>query len=159
MNKAQVYQSFLSELENAYKNAVSAAKQAHDSATHSESIAENKYDTFGLESAYLAHGQSQRVMQYQSELQAFRNMKLPEFTRDSAITLGAIVTIQDQNSVEKAVFLGPTGGHTIIESGKSISLISITSPLGSKLMGCHEGDSISIAIGNSQKQYEVLSVI
>ena len=35
--------------------AVAASQQARDSATHSENIAANKYDTLAVEAAYLAH--------------------------------------------------------------------------------------------------------
>ncbi len=42
-----------------------ASHQAHQSATHCESKAENKYDTLGLEAAYLAHGLSVRAQQLQ----------------------------------------------------------------------------------------------
>ncbi len=158
MDKAQIHRLFLKELEKVYNNAVSAAQQAHASATHSESVAENKYDTFGLESAYLAHGQSQRVMQYQTELLTLKNMKLSEFNADTPIALSAIVLLQDQNSSEKIVFLGPAGGHSIIEGGKSIALISVSSPLGRKLLGCYEGDSVTVLIGDAKKHFEILTV-
>ena len=38
-----------------------AVRAAHETATHEESIAENKYDTLGLEAAYLATGQARRA--------------------------------------------------------------------------------------------------
>ena len=38
-----------------------SAEIAHDDATHEESRAENKYDTRGLESSYLAGAQMERV--------------------------------------------------------------------------------------------------
>ena len=41
--------------------AVAASQQAHDSATHSENIAANKYDTLAVEAAYLENGKSLRI--------------------------------------------------------------------------------------------------
>jgi hypothetical protein len=38
-----------------------AVRAAHETATHEENIAENKYDTLGLEAAYLATGQARRA--------------------------------------------------------------------------------------------------
>ena len=39
--------------------------------THEENIAENKYDTLGLEAAYLAQGQAQRVNECYLSIQQF----------------------------------------------------------------------------------------
>ncbi|MGS0681986.1 GreA/GreB family elongation factor [Shewanella sp. 125m-7] len=64
----------LAALENAYASASAAASRAHETATGSESIAENKYDTFGLEASYLAHGQSMRAAQCRADIEAFRQL-------------------------------------------------------------------------------------
>lgn len=159
MNKVQIHQLFVSELEKAYENAMSAAQQAHATATHSESVAENKYDTFGLESAYLAHGQSQRVIQYRSELQSLKNMKLPDLSEDDPIALGCLVTINDQHGNEKMVFLSPVGGHSIIVDRKTVALVSASSPLGKHLINSHKGDVVSVPIGMTTKDYAIVEVI
>jgi len=159
VDKAQIYQSFLNEMTNVYNDAVKAAEDAHATATHTESTAENKYDTFGLESAYLAHGQSQRVLQYQSDLLSLNNLNLPNLDASSSIIQGALVVIEDQNQVEKIVLLGPVaGGLTVSIEGKNISMVSISSPLGQKLLGSFEGDSIAVAIGSDLKVYDIVAV-
>ena len=38
-----------------------AVRAAHETAIHQENVAENKYDTLGLEAAYLATGQALRA--------------------------------------------------------------------------------------------------
>ena len=63
MNKKLLQKHILTALETNHQTAISATQQAHDTATHEENIAENKYDTLGLEAAYLAHGQAQRQAQ------------------------------------------------------------------------------------------------
>ena len=61
MSKDALIAAVLVRLEEDLKVAQDAARAARDAATHEESVAENKYDTFGLESAYLAEGQAKRV--------------------------------------------------------------------------------------------------
>jgi hypothetical protein len=50
--------AIVEKLELELSTAVAASQQARDSATHSENIAANRYDTLAVEAAYLAHGQS-----------------------------------------------------------------------------------------------------
>ncbi len=159
MDKTKIYQLFLNELEAICKAAADAAREAHATATHSESVAENKYDTFGLESAYLAHGQSQRVLQYQYDLAEFKKLALPNLTCKSPITPGALVIIEDDAGLEKAVFLGPvSGGVKINFEEQTVSLVSVASPMGRELLGRFEGDSIAFAAGIGHKHYDIVSV-
>lgn len=58
MNKSLIRQQILERLNDELIAAQSALQSAHEAATHEDSVAENKYDTFGLEAAYLAHGQA-----------------------------------------------------------------------------------------------------
>ena len=54
-------QQVLDRLAEDLLQAEQAAQAAHETATHEENIAENKYDTLGLEAAYLATGQVRRA--------------------------------------------------------------------------------------------------
>jgi hypothetical protein len=58
MNKAILCAVIVDQLEVAVNSASAAADQARDTATDKQNVAENKYDTLGLEAAYLAHGRS-----------------------------------------------------------------------------------------------------
>jgi hypothetical protein len=73
-NKTLLLEQIVAVLEAAYESAVEAANQARDTATNGENVAENKYDTLGLEAAYLAHGQSQRAVDLKIEIAAFKNL-------------------------------------------------------------------------------------
>jgi hypothetical protein len=61
MDKFLLQQQVLERLAEDLLQAEQAARAAHDTATHEENIAENKYDTLGLEAAYLATGQARRA--------------------------------------------------------------------------------------------------
>ena len=56
MDKFLLQQQVLERLAEDLLQAEQAALAAHETATHEENIAENKYDTLGLEAAYLAAG-------------------------------------------------------------------------------------------------------
>ena len=61
MDKSLLQQQVLERLAEDLLQAEQAARAAHETATHEESVAENKYDTLGLEAAYLATGQVRRA--------------------------------------------------------------------------------------------------
>jgi hypothetical protein len=54
-------QQVLERLADDLPKAEQAVRTAHETATHEENIAENKYDTLGLEAASLATGQARRA--------------------------------------------------------------------------------------------------
>ncbi len=61
MDKFLLRQQVLERLAEDLQQAEQAVRVAHETATHEENIAENKYDTLGLEAAYLATGQARRA--------------------------------------------------------------------------------------------------
>ena len=82
MNKTHVIEHLRFALESQLHRAKEAAKAAHDAATHEESVAETQYDTLGLEAAYLAQGQAERVNECYRDIQAFNTVfKETEFPK------------------------------------------------------------------------------
>ena len=61
MNKTTVHQLIIDKLRIDLDVAERAAQTAYETATHEENVAENKYDTLGLEASYLATGQARRM--------------------------------------------------------------------------------------------------
>ena len=61
MDKLLQQQQVLERLAEDLLQAEEAARAAHEAATQEEKIAENKYDTLGLEAAALATGQARRA--------------------------------------------------------------------------------------------------
>ena len=76
MDKLFLQQQVLKRLAEDLLQAEQAARAAHETATHEENIAENKYDTLGLEAAYLATGQVRRAEAIRKALANWR-----QFTR------------------------------------------------------------------------------
>lgn len=177
-DKRLIVDRIISGLELAKQAAMSAAKQAHETATHSETVAKSKYETFGLEASYLAHGQAQRVAECEVELLAYKSLNLACFLDDSAIDLSALVTIEDEQGIENTYFIGPgapgmkitleidkntdidlaAGCHRNSDKALLITVITPSSPLGQSLMGKFLDDTVRLNIGDQPKVYEIIGV-
>lgn len=143
-------------LEQRFETAANAALQAYEAATGKESVAENKYDTFGLEASYLAHGQSQRVLDCENDLKRFSAMEFKSFQATDEIAIGALVGLIDDSGKSLICFLSPcAGGQTFKDDAISGMLITPSSPLGKSIMGSLLEDEIKVNIGNEVKFYEI----
>ncbi|RCX02510.1 GreA/GreB family elongation factor [Marinomonas foliarum] len=162
MDKKKVYQAITDALLQRFKTAKWAAKQAHDAATNEESVAENKYDTFGLEASYLAHGQSKRVLECEKDWLFFNKKTFDIFNEDDAIELWCLVAlkiIDSVNEVEKYFIISPcAGGLTVEINGKSIYLVTISSPVGKALLGKMVGEEVELLQNGKQAAYEITSI-
>lgn len=135
-----------------------ATLAARDAATNEESAPENKYDTRGLEASYLAGAQSRRLAELDSDLRTLERFAPRDFSNEEPVALGALVEIDDGDET-RTVFLAPSGGGLTLELGAaSIAVITPQSPLGQRLVGACEGDSIALASGRRNVEYEVVSV-
>src|SRR6202161_599026 len=71
-----------------------AARASHAEATHESSKAENKYDTRGLEAAYLAGGQARQAREILDSLKLYEKMTARDFAADEPIDIGALVELE-----------------------------------------------------------------
>ncbi|MFJ3049111.1 GreA/GreB family elongation factor [Pseudomonas nitroreducens] len=159
MDKKRVYQLILARLTEDLEVAVRAAQTAHETATHEENIAENKYDTLGLEAAYLAAGQSRRVEEIRQALSLFENLQLRDFDEEQGIQTSALVQLINERDQQRWVFLGPDGaGLKVQHEGTEILVITTRAPLGSALLQRHPGDEVEVGTGSARQRYEILDV-
>src|SRR5213595_2594656 len=101
-----------------------AARAAHAEATHESSKAENKYDTRGLEAAYLAGGQARQAKEIVDAIALFENLVPRDFSAGEAIDLTALVELKADGECN-TYFIGPkSGGLEIKYRGKEIILIT-----------------------------------
>ena len=114
------------------ENAINAARQAHNAATHEQSKAETQYDTLGLENAYLAHGLSRRIDELTQSISVLKNWSIKDFANDEEIYLGALLTLVTQDVQQSVIFLAPSGGGLIIDQNK-VKVITPQTPLGQAL--------------------------
>ena len=137
-----------------------AAQTAYETATHEENVAENKYDTLGLEASYLATGQARRMEEIRQALALYRNLSLRTYDEQSGIQVSMLVTLEAENGSQQYLFLGPdAAGLKIACQGRQVTVITPRSPLGQSLLGKHEGDEVQIKVGGVSQCYEVLEVL
>lgn len=132
-----------------------AALATHAEATHEENKAEDKYDTRGLEASYLAHGQSRAAEEAADAVAQFQALVLRDFAPGEAIALGALVRLQDGSRY----FLGPRAGGTEVEAdGKTVMVVTPSSPLGRQLVGRRQGDQIVLVLGGRRSEQTIALV-
>lgn len=91
MDKLLLQQQVLERLAEDLLQVEQAARTAHETATHEENIAENKYDTLGLEAAYLATGQARRAEAIRQAIAHWRQFRPRPYDASKGIQLGALV--------------------------------------------------------------------
>lgn len=160
MDKARLHYTIISALEAVLSTSKNAAIQAYETATNGETVAENKYDTFGLEASYLAAGQSKRVLECEENIKIFRLLEVQEFKPESLIRLGALVELEDAQSNIKTLFLNPvSGGLKVSFDQLEVTLVTPSAPLGCALMNQGLGDDITMSMGHEKQSYIVLKII
>lgn len=159
MNKERILQHIIVSLTTDLDILSRAAKTAHEASTHEECVADNKYDTLGLEASYVAQGQANRAVEIRQALETYRKLELRSFAGDAAVRLTALVTLEAEDGSTRVVFLGPeAGGLKIEEDGAEIIVITPGSPLGRALLGKSAGDRVEIPAASAEKAYEIVEV-
>jgi transcription elongation GreA/GreB family factor len=135
-----------------------AARAAHAEATHESSKAENKYDTRGLEAAYLAGGQARQAKEILDAITLYETLPARDFVPGDRIDLTALIELET-DGVRSVYFIGPkSGGLELIHEGKEIMVITPQSPLGQTLMGRKMGQRWTAKVGGSITKYNIVSV-
>ena len=162
MDKTDVHKAITSALLARYETAKWAAKQAHDAATNEESVAENKYDTFGLEASYLAHGQSQRVLECEKDWLVFDKKQPVIFAEEDVIELWCLIALSEldsSNTTKKYFFISPcTGGLSVEIKGQRVYLVTTATPVGKLLFGKTLGDEVELPQNGRQIAYEITTI-
>ncbi len=161
MDKTGLLKSIISTLKILHKSAENAAQEAHHVATHEENIAENKFDTMGLEASYLAHGQQKRQAECEADLNCVKALQPTTFNAEMPITIGAVILLENlATETRQWVFLSPAAGGVQIQyNGETITLITRSSPLGQALIERHQGDDFELSIQDKKEVFEILSVL
>ncbi len=158
MNKARILGLIIEQLARDLEVLFSAAKTAHEAATHEENAPDNKYDTLSLEASYVAQGQANRAQEIKVALEVYKNLSLRHFEGDNPIRLGALVSLTAEAST-RTVFIGPLeGGLKVQLGGIEVMVITPGSPLGKGLIGKVVGDCVTVGVGDSETEFEIVAV-
>ena len=158
MNKARLIEEIVASLGTRLEVLEKAARASHARATHESSKAESKYDTRGLEAAYLAGGQARQAKEIQDSIKTYRALATKGFARDEPIDLTALVELGVGHG-RSLYFIGPKhGGLEVEHEGKEITVITPQSPLGQNLMGKKAGHRWTDKVGGAVTTYYIVSV-
>lgn len=158
MPKTELIQRIIDQLEQELTTVLGASQQAHESATHSENVAENKYDTLGLEAAYLAHGLSLRVLELQNAILRYRRLSTADFAPRIPIRVGTLVTLEADDGSERHLFLGPEAGGIRVEwQGRCVNVVTPTAPLGKALLKKQLDDEVCLQIKGVDTHYLIVA--
>lgn len=158
MNKERILTLIIKQLSRDVDVLFTAAKTAHEAATHEENAPDNKYDTLSLEASYVAQGQANRAQELKIALEAYKNLPLRHFDDDSPIRLGALVTLAEETNT-RTVFIGPLEGGLRVQQGDlEVVVITPGSPLGNELIGKVVGEYASVGVGDSVTEFEIVEV-
>ena len=156
MNKRELVQRIVDRLAQDLEVFFTAAKTAHEAATHAENQPDNKYDTLALEASYVAQGQANRARELRQSIHTYRQLPLVD---GDTVCLTSLVTIEAEDGTRKVVFIGPLEGGLRIECDNlEVMVITPTSPLGRELMGKSPGDAAVVAAGPRSIEYEIVAV-
>jgi transcription elongation GreA/GreB family factor len=158
MKKAQLIKQVITSLTESLGVLEKAARASHEEATHESSRAESKYDTRGLEAAYLAGGQARQAKEILDSIKAYETLVIRDFAPGESIELTALVGL-DADGTQSTYFIGPkSGGLEIKHRRQEIMVITPQSPLGQNLMGRKAGQHWSVKLGGSTVKYHIVSV-
>lgn len=147
MDKATLLQRIIATLEHDAEVLRRAAQTAYETATAEENIAENKYDTLGLEASYLATGQARRTTEIRQALLTYQQLALRDYDPARGVQVGCLVRLEDEDGHQRQVFLGPEGaGLKIGDDDDRVTVITPRAPLGQQLLGKRVDDEVSLMV-------------
>lgn len=155
MNKSDVLHRIIAQLNHDLKVFSTAARTAHEAATHEGNKPDNKYDTLALEASYVAQGQANRAQEIRHSIGIYK--QLPLVSDHDEIHLTSLVTVEADDASKRVFFIGPVeGGLRITYHQIDIMVITPASPLGRELIGKSIGDTVEIAAGSNRVEYRIL---
>jgi len=158
MKKSRLIKQIVASLSQSLGVLEKAARASHAEATHESSKAESKYDTRGLEAAYLAGGQARQAKEILDSIEIYEALTAKEFVADEPIDLTSLVEL-DAGGARSLYFIGPkNGGLEIEHQRKEITVITPQSPLGQNLVGKQAGQRWTAKLGGSVVKYHIVSV-
>ncbi len=152
MNKKDLHQHCIRHLKAQVDALEAVARETASTSTDAEHIARSKYETFSLESSYLARGQAMRVEEMREALLKITAMTPSE---NHNVQLGALVELSEPGGEAEWYWLVPAGGGEELEfEGHQINLLSLQSPLAQILYKKQSGEQINLA----SRTLQILSV-
>jgi hypothetical protein len=158
ISKRVIVRQIIEHLTEQLATLAGASRAMHADASDEQNKAEDKYDTRGLETAYLASSQARLATETELALAVYQTIKLAKFQESTPIDLTALVELEF-NGARALYFLGPkTGGVEIRHKGTEVMVITPESPLGQQLLGKKVGDRVKLQTRGAAQEFRVTCV-
>lgn len=154
MDKPTLKAALLSRLDDDIEAALASSRSAQETASHEDNKPENQYDTLALEAAYLAHGQSERILRLQKERISLAKWPMPE-KGEPVVRNGSLLKLISEDDETRWLFITPVGGYQLLAEGQKILVISQQTPLAKKLMGKEEGEALDLTFNGVTTEWEL----
>lgn len=155
--KKAVLIAYIEHFQQEHQALIQSARAAHFASTHEESRAEDRHDTFAIEQSYLAFGQAARVRDLESSLVELQSY-LESQKQETQPKPGTLIELELSGKQHHALVVHHGGGTKVTVEGKSISLLSLRSPLGEQLIGLKAGDDFTLHTESGEKEYVLVSI-
>lgn len=155
--KEKVIAAIIEKLREELTAVTLSAKAAHEAATHSESKAEDQYDTRGLEASYLADAQAKRAGELQKLIALFQSLPIQEGR--PSVTPGSLVELETNGKKLFYFLVQEGGGNSVTFEGRVIQVITPKSPLGDALFDRKAGEVIEVESQVHTREYRILQIL
>jgi transcription elongation GreA/GreB family factor len=151
MDKAALVDQLTSQIRELARAAQSACEEAGAEARAGATASEKRADArVAIEYASLARGQKRRAEKAQHELRALSGFVPAAHRRGSAISVGDIVEVEDEESGQgRTFFLAPVGAGVTLsgpDGDGHLSVVTPASPIGKAVMGRRLGDVVDVTV-------------
>jgi transcription elongation GreA/GreB family factor len=158
ISKTVVVNRIIERLGEELQTLAGASRAMHADASDEQNKAEDKYDTRGLETAYLASSQARLATETEQALAIYQTLELRKFSGQTPIELTALVEL-DSHGTRTLYFLGPRGGGLELNiKGTEVLVITPESPLGQELIGKKTGDCVELQTRGPALKFRVVAV-
>jgi transcription elongation GreA/GreB family factor len=136
-----------------------SVKNAGEGATHPDAKPENKYDTRGLESSYLAGAQQARLKDLLAITSFIEEMEIKSLADANSVQIDALVTLLFDGETKHYWIIALGGGYTLGTATQSVITISSQSPLAKKLLGKERSDVFDFKLLHKIHEIEIIDFI
>ena len=147
LNKEHIIDYMIKKLEKDLEKSKSFYERTRQEAANAPGKMVSRYDTMGVEAAYLADGIAKRTDQLKQELSIIRFLRIPK--TNGEIRLCSVVGTEDAKTGEfETYMILPTGagGEEFDYEGTMITVISPNAPLSQSMFGKIKGDKIQVKL-------------
>ena len=155
--RKDLIEAFLNQISKDRESIKASIDDAHTAATHEETAAKSKWDTFALENSYLANGQVKRLQELDAAYDYLKKLSQPAST--DTVQEGHLVVLEDENGKRQQVLLSKLGGGIkAYVSGSTYQVLSLQTPLAKAILGSGLDETAEIQIQGKEIEYQIVKI-